>query len=397
MTAKMKGDDSIFNSYVDNNYDSSADYWKLTKDGSLAYDGKASLLDENGNIIKSWKKMGLSSDDAVEGGLINILGIDPKNKNDVAAVRKLMEDSGLKHTFEDDPDKWLWTVAHTNTITDTNSGFSFIDTRNLTNINMDTPINLGAITAMYDTLGVSADTISGFINGTYGSAIDFLNYTANNDITIGNTLLSKVYDQSDMNKIQTNRTWYNNVMANNLTLNNMIDGTVKRTSEFGVLYDNIKLASSSVPGASYFWEWHTGVDYGSGGKAVNTPGGYWQVLKGDDNYPHRGYFQLFGSDLKMRIMHIKPSEVSAKDVGSIIGNGNDSTKIYDYPTESYGSGSGAHVHIDFTKRLPYNGRYERQFINPETFRPGSRFEYPFGYQDSSKTNMPKYPANFYRY
>ena len=53
--------------YVDANYDSSADYWKLLDDGSIAYDGKANLYDENGNLIYKTESKGL------EESLVEIL------------------------------------------------------------------------------------------------------------------------------------------------------------------------------------------------------------------------------------------------------------------------------------------------------------------------------------
>lgn len=44
MYAAMTGDWGAFGGYVGANYDSSADYWKLTVDGNLAFDGKATLV-----------------------------------------------------------------------------------------------------------------------------------------------------------------------------------------------------------------------------------------------------------------------------------------------------------------------------------------------------------------
>jgi superoxide dismutase len=45
------GNKSDFNDYVDENYDSSEDFWKLTEDGSLRFDGDGWLKDSNGNQI----------------------------------------------------------------------------------------------------------------------------------------------------------------------------------------------------------------------------------------------------------------------------------------------------------------------------------------------------------
>jgi len=44
------------------------DYWKMTNDGRLVYDGKASLVDENGRTLLGYKQMGLATDSQVEGG-----------------------------------------------------------------------------------------------------------------------------------------------------------------------------------------------------------------------------------------------------------------------------------------------------------------------------------------
>ena len=53
------GDWGAFGSYVNAAYDSSADYWKLMDDGSLAYDGKANLYDENGKLIYKTDSQGI--------------------------------------------------------------------------------------------------------------------------------------------------------------------------------------------------------------------------------------------------------------------------------------------------------------------------------------------------
>lgn len=68
--ALATGDWGAFGSYVDDNYDYSADYWKLNRDGSLSYDGKANLYDENGNLIMKTASQG------IQGSLEEILGID---------------------------------------------------------------------------------------------------------------------------------------------------------------------------------------------------------------------------------------------------------------------------------------------------------------------------------
>jgi len=195
--------------------------------------------------------------------------------------------------------------------------------------------------------------------------------------------------------IYENQEWYRSATGNGVSIDSMISGGAKRTSGFGIDTGNLALATSSVAGASYFSEQHTGIDYGKGGESILTPGGYWQFSRRDD---HKAYFQLFGSDLKMRVMHIDPAEIRKLEKAVIIGGGQgESRKLLDYPSTSFGSGTGAHVHIDFTRRLPYGGSYLRQFVNPETLQPGNQLEYAYSYKDSRLVPLEGYPLNFYRY
>jgi len=68
--ALATGDWGAFGNYVGDNYDYSADYWKLNRDGSLSYDGKANLYDENGKLIMKTDAKG------IQGSLEEILEID---------------------------------------------------------------------------------------------------------------------------------------------------------------------------------------------------------------------------------------------------------------------------------------------------------------------------------
>jgi hypothetical protein len=89
MTAKMKGDDSIFNSYVDNNYDSSADYWKVIvkEDGSykMEYDNSddITVTNENGDELASFKYQGGSK----TGFIAETLGLDKNTVNEVMGTQ----------------------------------------------------------------------------------------------------------------------------------------------------------------------------------------------------------------------------------------------------------------------------------------------------------------------
>jgi hypothetical protein len=192
--------------------------------------------------------------------------------------------------------------------------------------------------------------------------------------------------------IKTNQIWYNNALRNGININSMVVGNASRTQEFGVDSGDLSLSTSSVAGAKYFKEIHTGIDYGSGGSNILSPGGYWELTGTDD---HRAYYQLFGSELKMRIMHLNPDELKTIKKNTIYGGTNN--VLVNYPTQSYGSGTGAHIHIDMTMNLPYNGTYARQFVNPETLQPGNRLEYSYAYMDINKNVIQSNSGNFRRY
>jgi murein DD-endopeptidase MepM/ murein hydrolase activator NlpD len=113
---------------VTGRYDASADYWRLTADGGLEYDGDGWLRDANGEYIRddNGNRIGAKT---IEAGLLNILGIDPKDKAAVVLAQKLMTDAGIQHTGGDDPDKWYW------------------DRKDIKESNMGKTIGFGAIVA----------------------------------------------------------------------------------------------------------------------------------------------------------------------------------------------------------------------------------------------------------
>ena len=85
MYASYTGNAGLFADYVNAAYDSSADYWKLMDDGSLAYDGKANLYDENGNLIYKTDSQG------IQGSLQEILGLENQTE-----AYNLMIQAGMK-------------------------------------------------------------------------------------------------------------------------------------------------------------------------------------------------------------------------------------------------------------------------------------------------------------
>jgi hypothetical protein len=106
-----------FEAYIDGTYDSSADFWKLTKDGKLVYDGDGWLKNEDGEYILSdgrfVKPEELTEEDKalrlgdklIEKGLKKILGLDGQKVGDVdygARVAQLLITDYAKMTLAED-------------------------------------------------------------------------------------------------------------------------------------------------------------------------------------------------------------------------------------------------------------------------------------------------------
>jgi hypothetical protein len=381
-------DFSSFNSYIDNYYNSLSDFWKLTNEGNLEYDGFATLVDEDGNILLSYKDMGLNKNTSIEGALLYLLNVNPNDKEKVNAVRQMMVNSGLVHTSDPNPDKWFWLGTK-----DALIGYENGNPLDITGSNMGIQISMNDIIKLYTTIDATDAEIAVSINRIYQNPINFINYseTGLNGGIAYNLLLSAL-PFAEFEYISTNIRIYNYLIKNGINTDSMVTGNPERTSEFNFTYKDIKLSSSSIPGAAFFSEDHTGIDYGTGGTGINFLDGYWQLIARDD---HRVTYQLFGSDLKLRIMHLNPDELKKLTVETVFGGSN--PVQLNYPDKSYGSGSGAHIHIDMTRNLPYNGVYTRQFVNPATLLPGSRLNYQFTYMGADKNPLKGYPGNFIRY
>ena len=81
------------------------DHWTLMDDNSLAYDGKANLYDENGNLIYKTEKTGL------EGSLIEILYGENATKEQKNAAIDLLEKNFSHYVKGGDAnnrDNWYW-------------------------------------------------------------------------------------------------------------------------------------------------------------------------------------------------------------------------------------------------------------------------------------------------
>jgi hypothetical protein len=73
--ARSVGNVGIMAKYADALYDSSGDFWKLTKDGRLINDGHARVVDENGKEIISLEDLRMSEERDTIGALAKMFGI----------------------------------------------------------------------------------------------------------------------------------------------------------------------------------------------------------------------------------------------------------------------------------------------------------------------------------
>jgi len=180
LDAKAKGDINAFNSYVDSNYDSSADYWKLTREGNLEYDGFATLRDAKGNILRSYKEMGLSSIDDIEGALLWLLNIDRDDSAGVEMARKLMDWAGLTYTYDSHTNKYFW------------SG------------DMGETIMNGTIISLYSFYEEFDNQTKEAINRIYGSPGEFLKFVKEDyDFEYTQSVLSRYFTSDEIANSQS--------------------------------------------------------------------------------------------------------------------------------------------------------------------------------------------------
>jgi hypothetical protein len=96
---------------TDQSYDSSADFWKVMNNGDIVFDGKATVTDEDGNVLFSLADMGISSETMVETALMRLLGLSD-NPDNRKLVTDIMYNSGLRPQVDPkDPNnrsEWYW-------------------------------------------------------------------------------------------------------------------------------------------------------------------------------------------------------------------------------------------------------------------------------------------------
>jgi hypothetical protein len=180
-------------------YDASGDYWRVTKNGNLAYDGKANVYDENGVLIRKTRSQG------IEGSLLEILGLEDNEKNR-AAVVSMMKSSGLE---QDTKGNWLGTDVSVNRripYGGVPSSYSYTAEHvNLTKANMGKDISLYSIDSLYTSLGVGKETYQNFIEKNYISAVGYNTYV-NGQINQkwAQAIYNKAYSADERSMIQAN-------------------------------------------------------------------------------------------------------------------------------------------------------------------------------------------------
>jgi hypothetical protein len=105
IVAYMGGAD-FFNAYVDNNYDSSSDFWKLMRDGTLVNNNTGWLTDEDGNPVLNENGEQIGAE-GIETGLLNIIfggthnvGYDEYNDEQIRFVQNLMISARMNYHSE---------------------------------------------------------------------------------------------------------------------------------------------------------------------------------------------------------------------------------------------------------------------------------------------------------
>jgi len=144
-------------------------------------------------------------------------------------------------------------------------------------------------------------------------------------------------------------------------------------------FDNPLNLDKSIPGSEItqdfennyispdgtFTELHAGVDKQKiGATSILTPDGYWQLM----GKPSANglVLQQVGTDLRMAIFHLNPTEVAKQTIGTIYGL---NQVIIPYPDGMYGNTFGANPHVHFEFSNLFDG--QRKFINPYSLQAGS--------------------------
>jgi len=350
------------------------------------------LTDEHGNVILSFRDMGLANDNMVDGALAEILGFAFSDSDAVSMAQQLMRESSMLHSYSNNPDEWFWTGE--GIVEFRRNGVPIYETADLTSLNMGKEISLSSISSLYENYNSISDSSNAaefFINNVYGSAIDLLLHS---ESMAAYEILSNVYSSDEIVMIYSNLVYYTYGLNYGIDINSMLEGNVRRTNSFDNDTGLLKLSSSTVPGAKILEEIHPGIDLVGSGRNVNVPGGYWEFISSSDPRDpnaHGIVLSLFGGSLRMRILHLDPADISMLEPGTIFGGQNQ--YIINYPTRLFGNGTGTHIHVEMTRNLPYNNAYTRQYVNPDTLLQGNQLNYFIRHYDINMNILRNIPFN----
>ncbi len=159
------------------------DFWKMTNDGRLVYDGKASLVDENGRTLLGYKQMGLAKDSQVEGGLLAIFGIGENETQRINQARQIMANA-LKHS-SGTPDQWFW-VGTQNVAVGSRGSFPITEKMNLSDLNRNRELDMEQILLQF------GNTLLGQVFASYYNSTVDSQLAAQNGKNLGTEAQSRV-------------------------------------------------------------------------------------------------------------------------------------------------------------------------------------------------------------
>ena len=343
------------------------DHWKLMDDGSLAYDGKADLYDENGNLIYKTKSRG------IEGSFIEILYGENATKEQIEAARDMLEKNFSHYAKGDEKnrDNWYWN-------TDANIGKSMsveqyediYKNRILTDfvtgveatIEQHNPVNIYNAMVANGTMDVKDEykgiwgSIKGIVVGDKKN-ISYEDFKANNYITGGMPKEGTDYKVGDPLNVQNGN--YNLITTKFLAKGNLgthygVDlSAVLDTPVYAMLYDdNTKALFTSAP---------------------NGAGGNYTSLDLKLTYNFKG--QIYNDSVLQRYMHLN------SQTDNFSGNFTDSSFALSGNTGTKTTAPHLHIDISSSKQSPwlnymskingyqtyYNGNNQRTYYAPEMF------------------------------
>jgi translation initiation factor IF-1 len=333
--------EGAFGEYVDQAYDSSADYWKLREDGTIEWDGKRGLYTEDGRLIaaavdENGDHLGYSE------SLLHYIG-------DENAVAHLTATGSTQNEIKGMSRKDLAYALMTS------SGAEWSDTQGYF-----VPANPGAA-------GGEGQSLTGLLQFQASSSVmEQLQQRTAVDEKFGR--YQAFASQGFADTVPGNMLWddfataageYNN---DHMLPSAGVGGEGRISQPFGVEQRTIEIV-----GPRRLEYAHPGDDVADG-LGVYSPG-FARVLDGADR-DHGLLMDIIGSEYAARLLHLNPTDVSRYSSGEFLTAG---TRIADFPQELYGVGSGPHIHMETTWNHPENGW---GFTDPSTrteWYPGGAF------------------------